>query len=83
MALFMDYHSKVEGLTAQAVAEAHKQDLKIQGEHGVKYIRYWFDEGSGQVWCLVDAPDAESAVEVHRRGHGLVADEITPVLEGS
>jgi hypothetical protein len=83
MPLFMDYHSKVDGLTADAVAGAHEQDLKIQGDFGVKYISYWFDEGSGQVWCLVDAPNAEAAIEVHRKAHGLLADEITPVQEGS
>ena len=83
MPLFMDYHGKVDGLTADAVAEAHKADLKTQEEFGVNYIRYWFDEGSGKVWCLVDAPNAEAAAEVHRLAHGLVADEITPVQEGS
>ena len=29
MPLYMDIHSKVEGLTAQAVAEAHKRDLEV------------------------------------------------------
>ena len=31
---------------------------------------------------VVDAPSAEAAAEVHRRAHGLVADEIFPVVEG-
>jgi hypothetical protein len=83
MPMFMDYHSKVEGLTADAVAGAHEQDLKVQDEFGVKYLQYWFDEGSGKVWCLVDAPNAEAAAEVHRKAHGLVADEITPVQQGA
>ena len=30
-----------------------------------------------------DAPDAETAVKVHREAHGLVADEIYEVVEGS
>lgn len=83
MQLFMDYHAKVEGLTAEAVAQAHQADLKVQGDHGVKYLKYWFNEGSGQVWCLAEAPSADAAVEVHRKAHGLVPDEITPVVEGS
>lgn len=83
MALFMDTHEKVEGLTAQAVADAHRRDLDVQEQHGVQYLRYWYDEGSGKVFCLVEAPDAETAVAVHREAHGLVADSITPVLEGS
>ena len=32
MPLYMDHHKKLEGLTAEAVAEAHKKDLEIQDE---------------------------------------------------
>lgn len=83
MPLFMDVHHKVEGLTAEAVAGAHEKDLEIQDQHGVNYLRYWFDEDSGKVFCLVDAPSAEAAATVHREAHGLVADELVPVQEGS
>jgi len=48
----------------------------------VKYLKYWFDEGSGKVFCLVSAPNREAAMKVHREGHGLVADEIIEVKEG-
>jgi hypothetical protein len=82
MPLFMDVHEKVEGLTAEAVAGAHAADLKVQGAYGVDYKQYWFDEESGKVFCLVEAPDAEAAAQVHREAHGLVADHITPVHEG-
>ena len=83
MALFMDVHEYVEGLTADAVAGAHQRDLEVQDRHGVQYLRYWFDEGSGKVFCLVEAPDAGTAAAVHREAHGLLADTITPVREGT
>lgn len=83
MPLFMDKHRKIEGLTAEAVAEAHRKDLEVQEKYGVSYQRYWFDEGSGDVFCLVEAPSKEAAEAVHREAHGLVADEITEVQEGS
>jgi hypothetical protein len=83
MPLFMDVHNRVEGLTAEAVADAHKRDLEVQGRYGVHYQRYWFDEASGKVFCLVEAPDAEAAATVHREAHGLVADQLTEVREGS
>jgi hypothetical protein len=83
MPLYMDYHNKVDGLTAEAVAGAHQKDLDVQERHGAKYLRYWFDEGSGKVFCLVDAPSKEAAVAVHRDAHGLLADEITEVREGA
>ncbi len=79
----MDVHHKVDGLTAEAVAGAHDKDLEIQGQYGVNYLRYWFDEDSGKVFCLVEAPDPESAHTVHREAHGLVADELVQVQEGS
>ncbi|KQV77153.1 gualylate cyclase [Aeromicrobium sp. Root344] len=78
----MDVHNKVEGLTADAVAGAHAKDLEVQGQYGVDYKQYWFDEDSGKVFCLVDAPDAESAARVHREAHGLLADQLIPVQEG-
>lgn len=83
MPLYMDTHHHVEGLTAEAVKGAHEADLAVQEELGVRYLQYWFDEGSGKVFCLVEAPSAAAAAEVHRRAHGLVADEITEVKQGA
>ena len=82
MPLYMDIHN-VDGVTADAVAEAHQKDLEVQGQHGVDYKSYWVDEANGKIFCLVDAPDAEAANTVHRMSHGLVADEVFPVVEGT
>ncbi len=49
----------------------------------MKYKRYWVDEGTGTVFCLVEAPTKEAAERVHREAHGLVADEIHEVSEGA
>jgi hypothetical protein len=78
----MDIHKGVEGLTAEAVAGAHQKDLEVQEKHGVKYLRYWFNEDDGSVFCLSEAPSKEAAEAVHREAHGLVADEIIEVKEG-
>lgn len=84
MPLFMDIHEKLpEGATAEDVAAAHAADLKTQGRYGVSYQRYWVDEKEGKAFCLVQAPDAETAVAVHREAHGLVADRIFEIQEGS
>jgi hypothetical protein len=82
MALFMDVHKHIPGLTKDAVAGAHQKDLETQDKHGVNYKQYWFNEQTGQVFCLVEAPSKEAAISVHREGHGLVADEIFEVVEG-
>ncbi len=83
MALYMDIHKHVKGLTAEAVAEAHRKDLKVQEKHGVKYLQDWYNEGEGMVFCLCEAPNKEAANAVHSEAHGLVADEIIEVREGS
>lgn len=83
MPLYLDTHHKVEGLTAAAVAQAHARDVEVQGKYDVSYLRYWFDEATGRVYCLFEAPDAEAGEAVHREAHGLLADEITEVQEGS
>ncbi|MBA2448639.1 MAG: DUF4242 domain-containing protein [Chloroflexi bacterium] len=83
MPLYMDVHKHVEGLTAEAVAGAHQKDLEVQGKHGVNYLKYWYNEREGEVFCLVEAPSKEAAETVHREAHGLTADEIVEVKEGS
>ena len=83
MALFMDSHAIEGGVKASDVADAHQLDLKTQERYGVRYLRYWVDEKEGKIFCLVDAPDAETANQVHREAHGLVAQSIYPVIEGA
>ncbi len=82
MALFIDVHNMEGGVSAADVAQAHQADLATQEAFGVEYQRYWVDEEAGKIFCLVEAPDAEAANAVHRQAHGLVADEIYPVVEG-
>jgi hypothetical protein len=79
----MDVHSIEGGVSAKDVADAHMKDLREQAKHGVNYKSYWVDEKAGKIFCLVEAPDAEAAHTVHREAHGLVADEIYEVSEGS
>ncbi len=81
--LFMDVHQIDGGVSMDDVAKAHLADLQTQGAYDVRYLRYWVDEGNGQVFCLVEAPTAEAASDVHRQAHGLVADHIYQVQEGS
>ena len=83
MPLYIDIHRHVPGLTEEAVHGAHQKDLAVQGEHDVEYLKYWFNEQSGDVFCLVRAPDKDAAIRVHREAHGLVPDEIHEVQEGA
>jgi uncharacterized protein DUF4242 len=83
MPLYLDTHNRIPGLTAEGIAKAHAADVAVQGKHGVKYMRYWFDEATGKVFCLADAPNVEAAIAVHREAHGFLADEVVEVKEGA
>jgi hypothetical protein len=79
----MDVHEINGGVAMEDVAKAHMADLQVQAAHDVRYLRYWVDEQEGKVFCLVEAPSADAAAKVHREAHGLVADHVYRVQEGS
>jgi hypothetical protein len=83
MPLYLDVHTIEGGVSAKDVADAHMKDVETQGAHGVNYKAYWVDEKAGKIFCLVEAPNEEAAHTVHREAHGLVAQEIYEVTEGS
>ena len=82
MPLSMDIHTVNGGATVDGVARAHAADLKAQGAHGVRYLRYRVSEAEGKIFCLVEAPSAAAANTVHREAHGLVANDVFEVQEG-
>jgi class 3 adenylate cyclase len=79
MPLYMDIHRGMEDATAEGVREAHVSDLEAQEKHGVRYLKYWFDEERGTVCCLVEAPNPQACAAVHGEAHGGIADEIIEV----
>ena len=83
MPLYMDVHSLEGEVSVDDVAKAHMADLEIQNKYDVRYLRYWVDEGAGKIFCLVEAPSSDASTTVHREAHGLVADEVYEVKEGS
>jgi AraC-like DNA-binding protein len=81
MPIFMDLHI-VPGVTAEHVAQAHQEDLKIQGDYGCRVMTYWVDEDHGSAFCLMDAPNKEAVVQMHDKAHGLIPHEIIEVNSG-
>lgn len=79
MPLFMDIHSKLSGVTPEALKEAHAKDVEVQKKYGVEYQKYYFNESAGKAFCLVHAPNAEVANQVHLEAHGLVAEKIIEI----
>jgi hypothetical protein len=79
---YLDIHD-LPGVKAEDVAGAHAADVRVQGAYGVDYERYWVDEEAGKVFCLVNAPDRETAARVHREAHGLEAHTLHLVTQGA
>ena len=75
----MDIHEISGGVSAEDVAKAHAQDVKVQSKYGVNYHKYWVNEKAGKIFCLCHAPNAEAAKQVHREAHGLVAEKVIQV----
>jgi hypothetical protein len=75
MAVFMDVHTHMVGVTPDQLNEAHRADVAIQGEEGVDFKQAWGDPKTGHVFCLSEAPNADAVKRIHdRTGHP--ADEI-------
>lgn len=78
MPIYLDRHDMVEE-TAEGVAGYHLKDVEVQKKYGVKFLTYWYDADRKTTFCLVDAPDKETADKVHAEAHGLVANNMIEV----
>lgn len=77
--MYMDVHPGLGDATAEDIATAHQRDLEVQDKYGVKYLTYWYNDPEGKAYCLVDAPDADSAKACHKEAHGLMPSDIVEV----
>ncbi len=75
---FMDVHTTMQGVTPEALHEAHDADLAIQDDEGVNFKHAWADPKSGMVFCLSEGPSAEAVQRIHERA-GHPADQIYEV----
>jgi hypothetical protein len=82
MPTYIDIHD-LPGVKAEDVVGAHEADVRVQGAYGVDYRHYFVDEEAGKVFCIVDAPDRETAAKVHREAHGLEAHTLHEVTQGA
>jgi Nickel responsive protein SCO4226-like len=82
MPTYMDEHD-IPGVKAADVVGAHAADVKVQGKYGVNYKHYWVDEEAGKVFCLVEAPNRDAAIQVHREADGLEAQSLFEVEQGA
>lgn len=81
MPIFMDRHDISESVTAENVAQLHKEDLKIQEQFNCRGLTYWYDDIKKIAFCLIEAPNKESIQNMHKHAHGEVPNIILEVNE--
>jgi len=79
MPIYMDRHDLSETVTAENVAQLHKQDLNIQHKFRCRGLTYWFDENRKTAFCLIEAPDKQAIKDMHKQAHGDVPHKIIEV----
>ena len=73
-------------MTRLAIIAPHFPEYALQYARAMSNHRdvlVCLDEADGTIFCLVEAPSADAASTVHREAHGLVADQVHLVKEGS
>jgi class 3 adenylate cyclase len=79
MPLYMDIHTVDPSTTWEDIAQAHFKDMAIQADFNVEYLKYFYNQNCGKLFCLVEAPSAEAAKCVHEQAHGLLAEKLIEV----
>lgn len=79
MPLYMDIHTVDPETTWEDIAHAHFKDIAVQGDFDVEYLKYFYNQDCGKLFCLVEAPSAEAAKCVHEQAHGLLAEKLIEV----
>lgn len=80
---FIDVHDVGPGkVQFTGVSAAHEKDLATEWKHGVDFHMYFVNENEGKIYCISQAPNANSIYETHKEAHGLVPDQIMRVAQG-
>lgn len=77
----LDTHFRVDGLSPQQIADAVQFHDKVGTKHNVRWLKAWYDDQSGRLFCLSKSPTPEAHVTVHGEA-GLIVDELNQVTEG-
>lgn len=78
MPYYMDIHV-AQNLKAEDMARAHQLDLQCQDEFECRCLTYWLDTDLGSAYCLIEAPCEEAVINLHRKAHKGLPEEIIEV----
>ena len=78
MPVYMDIHDTT-GATAADIAADHHKDFAIQDNFNCKFIYFWHDVPNNTGFCVFEAPDKESVINLHNASHGHTPNQIIEV----
>ena len=78
MPIYMDIHDTT-GATAEDVAADHRRDFALQDSFNCKFIYFWHDIPNNTGFCVFEAPDKESVVNLHNKAHGKTPNQIIEI----
>ena len=79
MPIYMDRHEIPKEISAEHVAQMHKEDMKIEHLYNCKGMTYWCDEKRHTAFCLIEAPNKEAIQDMHNHAHGEFPHSIIEV----
>ena len=79
MPLYMDLHRDVKGLTREQIENAHQLDIQVQDKYNVKFHKFWVNEETRSVFCLIEGPNKEACAAAHIEANGEQGCEIIEV----
>ncbi|MEJ2617100.1 MAG: DUF4242 domain-containing protein [Ignavibacteriaceae bacterium] len=78
MPIYMDIHDTT-GATAEDVASDHQRDFVLQDSFNCKFIYFWHDIPNNTGFCVFEAPDKESVINLHNASHGNTPNQIIEI----
>jgi AraC-like DNA-binding protein len=74
----MDIHDTTEA-TVEDVAADHQRDFTLQDDFNCKFVYFWHDIPNHTGFCVFEAPDKESVINLHNASHGHTPNQIIEV----
>lgn len=78
MPVYMDIHDTT-GARTEDIAADHHRDLTLQDKFNCRFIYFWHDIPNSTGFCVFEAPDKESVINLHNNSHGNTPNQIIEV----
>ena len=74
----MDIHDTT-GVSVEDVAADHQRDFTLQDDFNCKFVFFWHDIPNNTGFCVFEAPQKESVINLHNASHGHSPNQIIEI----